>query len=93
MPAPSSPLALPAGYDVPAGFEQGDVQAGDVRLHYWRHGRRTAPQLLVLHGVTDWGLDWARFARRVGDQLDCILLRISPNTATAPPRWPAMPPL
>jgi pimeloyl-ACP methyl ester carboxylesterase len=74
MPAPSSPPALPAGYEVPAAFEQGDVQAGDVRLHYWRHGRRGAPQLLVLHGVTDWGLDWARFARRVGDRLDCILL-------------------
>jgi pimeloyl-ACP methyl ester carboxylesterase len=48
------------------------VDAGGVRITYWRHGRG-AP-LVALHGVTDWGLDWARFARRAGDTLDCVLI-------------------
>lgn len=60
------------GYEPPAGFTRGSVEANGIRLSYWRHGRG-AP-LLILHGVTDWGLDWARFARRVGEKLDCILL-------------------
>lgn len=56
----------------PDRFRRGQVEAGGLRLNYWRRGR--GRPLLVLHGVTDWGLDWARFARRVEDQLDCVLL-------------------
>ncbi|MGH2350054.1 MAG: alpha/beta fold hydrolase [Chloroflexota bacterium] len=59
-------------YQVPEGFERSDVDAGGIRLHYWRRGQ--GRPLLVLHGVTDWGLDWARFARRIEDRFDCVLL-------------------
>ncbi|MBI3973160.1 MAG: alpha/beta hydrolase [Chloroflexi bacterium] len=59
-------------YRVPDGFARGDVDAGGIRLNYWRRGH--GQPLLVLHGVTDWGLDWARFARRVEDRIDGILL-------------------
>ena len=62
----------PFPFNVPAGFQRGDVDTGDVRLTYWRRG--AGRPLVVLHGVTDWGLDWARFARRVEGQLDCILV-------------------
>jgi pimeloyl-ACP methyl ester carboxylesterase len=62
----------PYPYTIPGEFERGDVDTGDVRLTYWRHGR--AQPLVVLHGVTDWGLDWARFARRVEGNLDCVLV-------------------
>jgi pimeloyl-ACP methyl ester carboxylesterase len=61
-------------YTVPEGFDRGDVDTGEVRLTYWRHGNPAVPKLLVLHGMTDWGLDWARFARRIGDRVECILL-------------------
>ena len=59
-------------YRAPEGFTRSDVDAGGVRLNHWRRGR--GRPLLVLHGVTDWGLDWARFAARVDGRLDCILL-------------------
>ena len=62
----------PFPYYIPAGFQRGDVDTGEVRVNYWRRG--AGRPLLVLHGVTDWGLDWARFARRVDVRLDCILL-------------------
>jgi pimeloyl-ACP methyl ester carboxylesterase len=62
----------PLRYQFPEGFTRGDVDAAGIRLNYWRRG--SGRPLLVLHGVTDWGLDWARFARRVEDRLDCILL-------------------
>ena len=73
MTAPAGAPA-PGGFAPPADFTPGDVAggAGAPRLHYWRHGR--GRPLLVLHGVTDWGLDWAGFARRVGDACDCVLL-------------------
>jgi pimeloyl-ACP methyl ester carboxylesterase len=66
--------AAPPGFVPPADFVPGDVPGRDgaPRLHYWRHGR--GRPLLVLHGVTDWGLDWASFARRVGDVCACVLL-------------------
>jgi pimeloyl-ACP methyl ester carboxylesterase len=64
--------APPLPFTPPAGFQRGDVDTGALRVTYWRRG--TGRPLLVLHGVTDWGLDWARFARRVEDRLDCILL-------------------
>ena len=62
----------PFPYTVPDGFRRGDIDTGEVRLTYWRRG--AGHPLVVLHGVTDWGLDWARFARRVEGQLDCVLL-------------------
>jgi pimeloyl-ACP methyl ester carboxylesterase len=65
-------VTSPVPYEVPAGFHRGDVDGGQVRLNYWRRGQ--GQPLLVLHGVTAWGLDWARFARRVEGQVDCVLL-------------------
>jgi pimeloyl-ACP methyl ester carboxylesterase len=62
----------PIPFRPPVDFTRGDVDAGGVRLNYWRHGQ--GRPLLVLHGVTSWGLSWARFARRVGGQFDCVLL-------------------
>jgi pimeloyl-ACP methyl ester carboxylesterase len=59
-------------FQPPSGFARGDVDTGGIRLHFWRRGR--GQPLLVLHGITDWGLDWARFARKVDDVFDCILL-------------------
>ena len=67
----TAPHSLPA-FRVPVDFRRADVDAHGTRINYWRHGR--GRPLVVLHGVTDWGLDWARFARRAGDQLDCVLL-------------------
>jgi N-formylmaleamate deformylase len=63
---------LTPDYSPPAEFGRGDVVVDGVRLNYWRYGQ--GRPLLVLHGVTGWGLDWARFARRMGDAFDCILL-------------------
>jgi pimeloyl-ACP methyl ester carboxylesterase len=68
----SSDSGQRAPFAVPAGFARGDVDTGSVRLTYWRHGQ--GRPLLVLHGRSDWGLDWARFARRVGSDVDCVLL-------------------
>lgn len=65
-------LPSDTAFQLPAGFERGQVSTGDVRLNYWRRG--SGQPLLVLHGVTDWGLDWARFAARVESRLDCVLL-------------------
>lgn len=61
-----------SGYQLPDGFQRESVDADGLQLNYWRRG--SGPPLLVLHGVTDWGLDWARFARRAEGQLDCVLL-------------------
>jgi pimeloyl-ACP methyl ester carboxylesterase len=68
----SNERAQRAPFAAPAGFTRGDVDTGSVRLTYWRHGQ--GRPLLVLHGRSDWGLDWARFARRVGGDVDCVLL-------------------
>ncbi len=66
--------AAPPGFTPPADFAPGDVPGSDggPRLRYWRHGR--GRPLLILHGVTDGGLDWAGFARRVGEVCSCVLL-------------------
>lgn len=51
----------------------GDVIANGLRLHYTRTGG-AKPPVVLLHGMTDNGLCWARVARRLEAAYDLIML-------------------
>ena len=39
-----------------------DVIANGIKIHYYRTGDRKPP-VVLLHGITDYGLYWSRVAR------------------------------
>lgn len=50
---------------------EGRVEANGLRLYYRRWGR--GPRLMVLHGLSDWGLDWTRVATPLALSREVIL--------------------
>lgn len=58
-----------------AWFES-DVIANGIRLHYYRTGGRGGndkPPLIIVTGVTDMGMGYARIARALEDRYDVIM--------------------
>lgn len=54
-------------------WTEGFVRANGIQMHYHRTGGR-GPALVLVHGITDSGLCWQRFARTVESQFDVIML-------------------
>jgi pimeloyl-ACP methyl ester carboxylesterase len=57
-----------------APWTEGDVAAGDVRIHYYRTGNGDKPALVLLHGITDSGLCWSPVARALEGDYDIIMV-------------------
>lgn len=55
-------------------WQDGDVIANGIRVHYYRSGHGDKPAVVLLHGVTDFGLCWAPVARRLGADYDVVML-------------------
>lgn len=58
---------------LPAHWRQGDLDAGEVQLHYYRTGGE-GPPLLLLHGFMEGALAWLSTARELERDFDLILL-------------------
>lgn len=54
-------------------WQQGDIDAGGVSIHYTRTGG-AGPALVLAHGVTDNGLCWRRFAEAMAGDFDVVML-------------------
>src|SRR5438094_986431 len=54
-------------------WQSGDINSSGVRIHYYRTaGDR--PPLVLLHGMGDNGLCWARVAERLQPDSDVVML-------------------
>ena len=56
-----------------ATWTEHDLGVGTNRLHYARLGVRSGPSVLLLHGFSDAGLCWLRFASDLAAEYDLLL--------------------
>jgi len=56
-----------------AGWLEGEIIARESALHYYRMGSPEKPTVLLLHGFTDSGLCWLRFANGLAADYDVIM--------------------
>jgi N-formylmaleamate deformylase len=55
-----------------AGWSEDNVAANGINIHYHRTGG-DKPAMLLLHGITDYGLCWTRVALDLQDRCDVIM--------------------
>ena len=53
-------------------WESNSVFSNGIRLHYWRTGG-AKPVMILAHGITDYGLNWASLAATFDDEYDIIM--------------------
>jgi pimeloyl-ACP methyl ester carboxylesterase len=56
-----------------APWIEGDLTANGIRLHYYRTGSGSKPALVLSHGITDYGLNWAVLARALESDYDVVM--------------------
>ena len=56
-----------------ASWTEDDLNLGGNTLHYARMGVRSGPPVVLLHGFSDAGLGWLRFASDLATEYDLIL--------------------
>jgi pimeloyl-ACP methyl ester carboxylesterase len=49
------------------------VDVDGLRLHYWRTGGTDRPVIIMAHGITDYGLNWAALAERLQPDYDVVM--------------------
>jgi pimeloyl-ACP methyl ester carboxylesterase len=54
-------------------WESNSIQSNGIRLHYWRTPLRGKPVMIMAHGITDYGLNWATFAAKFENEYDIIM--------------------
>lgn len=54
-------------------WQSGDIHSSGVHIHYYRTGG-DGPPVVLLHGMGDNGLCWARVAERLQSQWDVLML-------------------
>lgn len=54
-------------------WRSGNVTSNGLRLHYWRTGGEGKPVLILAHGITDYGLNYAHLAEKFSANFDIIL--------------------
>jgi N-formylmaleamate deformylase len=62
-----------------------DLTSGANTLHYARMGVRSGPPVVLLHGFSDAGLCWHRFASDIASEYDVILPDAAGHGRTSPP--------
>ncbi|RPH94319.1 MAG: alpha/beta hydrolase [Calditrichaeota bacterium] len=55
-------------------WESNSVMSNGIRLHYWRTGGDQKPVIIMVHGITDYGLNWARLAAKFEKEYDIIMI-------------------
>jgi pimeloyl-ACP methyl ester carboxylesterase len=56
-----------------ADWESAYVQSNGIRIHYWRTGGVGKPVMILAHGITDFGLNWATLAEKFQSDYDIIM--------------------
>jgi pimeloyl-ACP methyl ester carboxylesterase len=56
-----------------AAWESATVNANGINIHYWRTGGEGKPVIIMAHGITDYGLNYASLAKKFEDQYDIIM--------------------
>lgn len=54
-------------------WESASVQSNGIRLHYWRTGHSGRQVIIMSHGITDYGLNWATLASKLEQDYDLIM--------------------
>lgn len=57
-----------------SNWAQGDIDTGEINIHYYRTGHGDLPPLLLCHGFSDNGLCWTRVAEALASQFDIIMM-------------------
>ncbi|MEW6235117.1 MAG: alpha/beta hydrolase [Candidatus Omnitrophota bacterium] len=55
------------------GWESAYIDSNGIRLHYWRTGGENKPAMILAHGATDYGLNWASLAENFQNDYDIIM--------------------
>ena len=61
---------LPVPY---RNWESNSIMSNGIRLHYWRTGGENKPVIIMAHGITDYGLNWATLASKFESEYDIIM--------------------
>jgi len=56
-----------------ANWESASVMSNGIRIHYWRTGGQGKPVMIMAHGITDYGLNWASLAAKFESDYDIIM--------------------
>jgi pimeloyl-ACP methyl ester carboxylesterase len=56
-----------------ANWESNSVRNNGIRIHYWRTGGEGKPVIIMAHGITDYGLNWASLAAKFESDYDIIM--------------------
>lgn len=67
----TTPINKPLGFV--DGWQEGDLLANGIRIHYYRTGGHKPP-LILAHGVSDNGLCWQRVALALQADFDLIMV-------------------
>jgi pimeloyl-ACP methyl ester carboxylesterase len=67
---PSAPMPTPAEHP---GWRSDFVQSNGLRLHYWRTGGVGKPAMVMAHGITDDGFNWASLAEKFEADYDIVM--------------------
>lgn len=67
-------------------WSEADIDAGDVRVHFYRAGSAEHRPVVLVHGFSDNGLCWSRVARTLEGSYDVVMLdaRNHGRSQTAP---------
>ncbi|MEJ6684921.1 MAG: alpha/beta hydrolase [SAR86 cluster bacterium] len=57
-----------------SNWTQGDIDTGEINIHYYRTGHGDLPPLVLCHGFSDNGLCWTRVAEALASQFDIIMM-------------------
>jgi N-formylmaleamate deformylase len=55
-------------------WREGDVDVGEVQIHFYRTGQGDKPALVLAHGFSDNGLCWSRVASALQDDFDIVMV-------------------
>jgi N-formylmaleamate deformylase len=53
---------------------EGDIDLGEISIHYYRTGNSDKPSLVLCHGFSDNGLCWTRVAERLEPNFDIVMM-------------------
>ena len=56
-----------------ANWESNSVISNGIRIHYWRTDGQGKPVMIMAHGITDYGLNWASLAAKFQDDYDIVM--------------------
>ncbi|MGB2862238.1 MAG: alpha/beta hydrolase [Sedimentisphaerales bacterium] len=71
-----------------ANWESASVMSNGIRIHYWRTGGVGKPVMIMAHGITDYGLNWASLAAKFQADYDVIMYDARGHGFSSKPEGP-----